>query len=519
MRSCLCHTLSPHNPVTYIVQRQAAMATLFYLLSVCLYLYARISDISKTKRILTYAGVIVSFIIAVLSKENAYTTPIVIILAEIFFIRKNEKLFNFKNYKLYIVAALIIALGGITFFKFGTAIFDSILPSQAMGSNEIVTQKNYFLTQFSVIAKYIQLLFVPYNQNLDYDYQISNSFFELRTIFGFLFLSLLAGLSFLLYNKNRIISFGIAWFFITISIESSFIPLSDIIFEHRTYLPSFGFFIAVVTAIYYLLWNKNKNITLALFVLPILIFSYLTFQRNKVWKTDLSLWDDVVKKSPTKARAYGNRGNAYDKMGLIDNAIADYTKAVELDSLFSIAWSNRGTIYANQQKIDFALLDLNKALEINPNFVLARWNRGVIYGTLAKWENAIIDYNRVIEIDNDFTDAFYNRGVAYANLGDWNKALTDFKKTTELNPQYPNGYYNLAVAEDNLGNSKSAIEDYSKALSVDSGNLNIYFGRGVVYLKLEMWEESRNDFQIVVNNNPEYPGAKQNLEFVIFNMN
>ena len=117
---------------------------------------------------------------------------------------------------------------------------------------------------------------------------------------------------------SRLIAFGIFWFFITLSVESSIIPIVDVIFEHRLYLPSVGFVI-VVAGLIALVWerivvnnNRMAKITPGLFALVIIILSGATFARNTVWQSQVSLWEDVVKKSPMKARTYNGLGLAYE---------------------------------------------------------------------------------------------------------------------------------------------------------------------------------------------------------------
>jgi hypothetical protein len=98
------------------------------------------------------------------------------------------------------------------------------------------------------------------NQNIDYDYPIFDSFFSPAVVLSFLFLLsiIIAGIYLYRLSKRpeikdrfwlRLISFGIFWFFVGLPAESGIIPIIDVIFEHRIYLPSVGFFIAVLAAI------------------------------------------------------------------------------------------------------------------------------------------------------------------------------------------------------------------------------------------------------------------------------
>src|ERR1019366_2879548 len=95
--------------------------------------------------------------------------------------------------------------------------------------------------------------------------------------------------------------------------------------------------------------------------------SILTFERNKVWRDDLTLWSDAVRKSPHKARTYNARGFAYYNIGNYPNALSDFNKAIMINPDYAEAYTNRGMLYGNQKKFTEALLDFNKAIKINPN--------------------------------------------------------------------------------------------------------------------------------------------------------
>ena len=287
------HPLATQS-VTYIVQRLASMVAMFYLLSLVLYVKARLSNKGNIVKTLLFTGSLISAGLAMLTKENAFTLPFAIVLFELFFLRTKKLSINFKDYRVILLMGAFLGVIIIIPLKFSLSIFKPIPPSYR--NTYTVTPLNYLFTQFSVIVKYIQLLFLPINQNLDYDFPISNTFFEIRTLLSFVVLLSLIILAIFSFKRYRIISFGIFWFFLTLSIESSFIPIKDVIFEHRTYLPSFGFFLILSSGIYVLLWNKYKHIAIIIFVIIISSNSYLTYERNKVWKDDLTLWSDVVSK-------------------------------------------------------------------------------------------------------------------------------------------------------------------------------------------------------------------------------
>jgi len=476
------HPLATQS-VTYIVQRLSALVAMFYLLSVALYVKARLSKKNNASTYLLYAGAVVSAMLAMLTKENAFTLPFAILLVEIFLLQSKKLSISIKDYRMLVLTGIMVSFAAIVFLRFSSSVFRPIPPS--LGNNYTVTSLNYLFTQFSVIVKYIQLLILPINQNLDYDYPIANSFFEIRTVLSFLFLAALIVLAVFLYNRNRIISFGIFWFFLTLSIESSIIPINDLIFEHRTYLPSFGFFLILSSGIYMWGWDKYKNLSMAILLLIIGSNSILTYQRNKVWKDELTLWSDVVSKSPNKARPINYRGLAYKNQRQWDKALTDYSRAIEIDPKFIAAYSNRGVAYSNLGQRDKAIADFSTIIELDPKQAAAYNNRGNTYGNLGLWDKAIADFSKAVEIDPKYVDGYNNLGSTYGNVGDWDKAIIYFSKAIEIAPPNARFFNNRGIAYGKLGQWDKAIADYSKAIGIDEKYAEAYSNREIAYRNLK----------------------------------
>jgi len=237
--------------VTYIAQRFASLATLFYLLSVVFFAKARLS-IGRGKAFLSplhlvwYSLSLFSAFCAMHTKEIAFTLPCIICLFEFFFFDSSSRSLTKRLLYLlpFILTFAIIPANMGLFSKVQAKPLGDIIGEirEQVQETPLISRKDYLLTQFNVIVTYIRLLFLPMNQNLDYDYPIARSFFQFPTFLSFLFLLVLVILAVYLFLKDyRFISFATFWFFITLSVESSIIPIRDVIFEHRVYLPSVGF--------------------------------------------------------------------------------------------------------------------------------------------------------------------------------------------------------------------------------------------------------------------------------------
>jgi tetratricopeptide (TPR) repeat protein len=164
------------------------------------------------------------------------------------------------------------------------------------------------------------------------------------------------------------------------------------------------------------------------------------------------------------AAFYVNRGNDSANKGKYDQAISDYTKALEINPMHAEAYNNRGLAYGQKGQYDQAISDFNKALEINPRDAEAYNNRGTAYGRKGQNDEAISDYSKAIEIDPESVMAYNNRAWEYTLKGQYDSAVSDLEKALEINPKNADTNNNLAWV---LATAKvSAFRDGKKALEL-----------------------------------------------------
>jgi tetratricopeptide (TPR) repeat protein len=118
-------------------------------------------------------------------------------------------------------------------------------------------------------------------------------------------------------------------------------------------------------------------------------------------------------------------------------AIANYTKTIELDSTDRAAYNNRGRAFEQLNRLDEAFADFTKVIEIDPTDRNGYHNRGVIYYKKREYQKAVEDYTRAIDIDPNFREAYTHRADAYQMLGERSLAENDRQKARELNQAKP----------------------------------------------------------------------------------
>ena len=492
--------------VTYIIQRAASMAALFYIASVTFYAKSKMSDSEKEKR----AGYLLSIIFCLLgmyTKEIVFTLPVMIIVYDLLFFYKGGSVFN----KRYIPFVLMLPIIPIT-IKF---LSPGAVKEVSQASSQI-TAYSYFFTQFKVIIKYIQLVFLPVNQNLDYDFPVSQNFFEPYTLISFLLLALLFAFSLYWIKKDRIVSFGILWFFISLAVESSILPIRDVIFEHRMYLPMAGVSFLLVYLISKSLSQKFSKPLLITGSIIVIILGAAAFQRNKVWADEYTLWNDVAQKSPNKARVYSNRGVALLNLKRYDEAINDFNKTLSLNKNFKNAYFNRGSVYYYKKEYDKAIADFSKTISLDSTYAFAYNNLGAILLERRKFSEAVSYFDNAIKNDTNYAAAYNNRGVLFKALGEYEKAARDYKKAIEKNKNYSEAYFNLGEIYMLVNNAELAKGYFDRAIDLNKNYTEAYYNRGNVLFMTGHLHEALSDYNFTLSKQPDRIEAVNNRGSVYF---
>ena len=455
--------------VTYVVQRFTSLATLFYLASVVFYVIGRLTSgqtgkpaSRKAIKLGTFCLSLLFALLAIKTKEITFTLPLVIIIYEFTFFKS-----SLRRKLLFLLPVLLtLIIVSISVLNSDKSLGEML--SDVSESTRLQTSMprwDYLMTQMRVITTYIRLIFLPINQNLDYDYPIEHSFFTPPVFFSFLFLSAIFGTALYLLSLSRqkskgeeqgeivpstghyslltihlskFIAFGILWFFITLAIESSLIPIKDVIFEHRMYLPSVGLFSAIAAGVFLAAQRlRMEKIAISVLVLTTLIFSGVTYARNTVWMSKTAFWEDITKKSPNKPRVHNNLGAIYFSQGRMEDALREFQLALMIKPDFAEAHNNLGSVYAAQGLMDKASREFQSALSFSP----------------------------------DYADAHYNLGKFYFASGQMNEAIREFQAAIELKPDHADSHNNLGAVYETLGRVDEAIREYQTALQIDPGNV------------------------------------------------
>lgn len=445
--------------VTYTVQRCASMAAMFYLGSVLFYLKGRIIQQERKEerqkhnnrnrpvlRLDVYFALSIIFgILSFLSKANAASLPGVIILSEYLFIDR-----SWHGWKKHLPWFFLAFLLWLLFVSYASGVFSGGVEgrglledvSRYMKETEEVSRWQYLCTEFNVLVQYIGLLFFPIGQNVDHMYPFASGFFDGYTPLAFLLLMGIIGIGVWNIKRHPAISFGIFWYFITLSVESSIIPISDAMFEHRLYLPMFGFaFILTYTTFYFL--SKRRLWAISVCTAIILIFGSVTYSRNRIWQDEFTLWSDSVSKNPQNYRAHNNLGVPLINKGEYEKAMQHYRTALKIKPRWALVHYNLGVAKEVQGKYEEAIEHYLEAIEIKPDYAKAHNNLGTLFLGQGKVGLAADHYLKAVKNNPNDATAHSNLGIALTRKGKLDEAISHFREALRLRPDDDRIRYNL----------------------------------------------------------------------------
>jgi len=446
-QSCLqhCHRLAfitgvifavhPQNSqaVIYIVQQTAIYVSLFYLAAILFFILMRQSD-SAIYRTLYIALLIVSSCLAMLSKQNAITLPIALLLVEWCFFKQYT-----KRFITVLFSFALFCLTALSLFKgFNIEQLANFI-NKATIENDLIPREHYFYTQIDIVAGYIYQFFYPANFRLEFDLPIISSITDVHPTSLLLHLSLLAS-AFYLRRKQALIAFGILFYYLTLSVESSIIPITDIAFEHRTYLPNVGLVVAL-TSFLNIIYEKYKQnsafkwCALSTVLASCLYLIFTTHYRVNQWANPKLFYENEVKLSPKSARAYTELAKIYIEEKNCPLAIGVSEHAVNL--------------YEQQRKSGLAVQP-----EFYQNYILCLRELG-IYDKAEYLEQHILKHVRE-PVRRSFI--LFQRGTFMLSQRNFIVAEQTLTESIKLNSKNHNTAINLAITKVQLGKNGHAIK-------------------------------------------------------------
>jgi tetratricopeptide (TPR) repeat protein len=495
--------------VTYIIQRAESLTALFLFLT--LYFSIRYFESGARSYLFSFAA-FVSCLLGMATKEVMVTAPALILIYDRCFISgtfKNSFKSHFYHYlglfcTWSLLAYLVIQSGGNRGGSIGFGINQSAL--------------SYFLTQGEAITRYLILSFWPHPLVFEYGtFTVTN----ISGLIPWLIVLPLIILSFWAFLKKPLLGFLGAWFFIILSPTSLVPGTSQMIVEHRMYMPLVAVLTLSVCGAYKFskryIWLTLERFVAIVFVITIL-FSSLTFQRNAMYSSGLKLWSQTLKERPSNPLAHYMIAEEYLTRGNLEEAESHYHKAINLNATFLVARERLGELLVTRGKFEDAELEFINSLTINHDFLDSNMNLASLYALTKQPLKALPYIRKALKLDPKNAEAHYNLANILIMLDKTNEAYSEYAKSIELKPNYSQAYYNWANALVSNRQFDAALDKYSLAINYNPTYFLAEYNLGNTFASLHRFKDAVKHYTRTLELNSKFAFAELNLGSALFEL-
>jgi len=378
---------------------------------------------------------------------------------------------------------------------------------------------HYLLTQPFVMAHYFMSFFFPFNLSADSDWRVVTDFFDERVFAGVLFiLAMLAAAYFASKRQEtRPVSFGILWFFVALLPTSSFIPLAEVMNDHRMFFPFVGLTMSVCWMFgLFLIRHEHQVIgrpafRVIMIVVPLALLaghSYGTHTRNEVWRTDESLWYDVTVKSPHNGRGLMNYGLTQMEKGNFPVAQEYFEKALVLTPHYSYLHVNMAVLKGALNEPSEAERYFKSAIHYGPNnpeayYFYARW-----LSSRGRNGEAVELLSKTLQLSPAHNSAKMLLDQIRSAQGSEGGISGKVENTAGHTAEY---YLDLSLQMHKQGRYRESIRACTEALRINPGYDLAYNNICAAYNELKMWDRAIDACRKGIRINPSNQLLKNNM--------
>jgi len=423
--------------VNYIVQRADLYSTLGVVAALAVWIY-----LPRTRK---YGLYLLPLAAAVLSKPPAMVFP-VILFFYIWLIDEERPTAAMRKCIPSLVAVALLA-------------WLSAAMTPATFTPGASSAYAYRITQPIVIFGYFRTFFIPTGLTADTDRVPFNSIFDDDALFGFVFL---AGLIFAAVwtarrRETRPVAFGLFWFLLAV-LPTSIFPLAEVENDHRMFFPFVGLALSASWALALWVYSRPVRRELAAAVCGVILLAFAagTWQRNKVWHTEESLWYDVTLKSPHNGRGLMNYGLTQMAKGAAARALDYFQRALVYNPNYYVLEVNLGIVNGLLHNDAEAERHFARAVALAPGEAIPHYYYAVWLQGKGRMSEAIQNLNIAIANNPSYLDAPHLAMNIYAQMLDAGLLRRTADETLARFPNDPESLAWLARA----GSLKPSPESY-----------------------------------------------------------
>jgi len=435
-------------------------------LSLWLY-FLSVSAKSRPALWLLRAGSVMAVLLAMQSKEDAVTVPVLAVLLDWLVLGTRLRSALARALPLLLCLPVIPLLVILTAAAQHGGL-DMHAAMNIVNSRDVpLNHWHYIVTEFTVVAHYLRQFFWPKGLNLDPEWPQYESLWQGPVLLSLIVLVGLVAAVWWMFRRFRgDVRFALGfvcmlWFFITVSVSSGVVPLPDFVAEHRSYLPSVGIFVLVACLLdrVRLASGAARLLVPMATVLAAGALSWKTCLRNEVWSTREGLWEDTVAKSPGKYRTWGNLGAAYSDSGKDDKAVECFREALKVEPRFQNGLLNLSNSLLRLNKPKESLettLELIKLDQTAASKPPVAFTLGLGLAGVGRYDEAVSVFRSIIQVAPDDPQARKALAMVYMQTGLPHRALDHLQHAVSVQPEDPQLHEMITAAENAMAQKRGS---------------------------------------------------------------
>jgi Flp pilus assembly protein TadD len=450
--------------VVWLSARKEVLFGLFYFLSLLLYVESQ--EWKRWHGLLGYVGAVLCYLLALVSKPSAASLPFVLLAYDVILLRPEKKAWKTRFlYHLPFWLPLAIAL----FYFAGKA-----------GTTQTAwATLNFYeqiLTSQKAMLKYLEILFFPINLSARYFIPPGRSLLDPGVFIGMLLNVSMVIIFIRSVRRSPLLAFAIAWFYLNWLPTTGLVPISTKAADRYLFMSLLGFSMLVgALTVKVISWfpqthqERQKavaHVTVPLLIVIILTLSVATILRNRVWKEEKVLWEDMVRKTPTDLSLV-HMAKYHLERSEWKEAEHYYWELLNLNPMDAESWNNLGNVLVLQNRPKEAEEAFKRVLALQPQHQSVLKNMAMAYGMQRKYEQAENSLIKFLSLNpHDYTawDLLTDIRITQKH---YEAALEAAQKMALLQPEKAKPYIFMTESFRRLGKKQAAREAYEKALVLE----------------------------------------------------
>ena len=508
----MVHPLQTQS-VTYIVQRAESIMGLCYL--VTLYCFIRGAESQQPR--LWHGLSVTACALGMASKEVMVSAPLMVPLYDRAFLSGSFREAWRRRWPQYLALAttwIVLSYVVISADSFATTLRITKMRW---------TRWEYLATQMNVILYYLRLSLWPTPFSLGHPWPIAKTWMSILPPTAVVVTLLVA--SAWAWRRNPSWGFVGVWFFLILAPSSSFIPLNDLVFEHRMYLSLAAVVSLVVLGVYSVVGRQS----LTVFAVVAIGLGFLTWRQNQTYRMNpysslgfalqnagrtqeaIGCYEQALRVRPDDAPTHFNLATALEEGGRVQEAIGQYEQALQLNPNYPEAHNNLGLALERLGRTSEAIEHYERALRLNPNMAEAHNNLGLALAGVGRTQEAVEHCKQALRIDPYSAETYNNFGIVLAGMGKLPEAAALFEQALRIKPGFAEAHDNLGRLLKQAGKTEQAIEHYEQALRIRPDYAEAHNNLGNSLLQLGRINTAIAHYEQALQIKPDFVEAHYNL--------